>query len=377
MIKFREWIAGVFMIALPFYFEVNKYDSLRIPKLKMVVLLATFLSTYFIATRFRYNLAFAYLVLGICVVFHGLSIIGAYYYLWATAAIVTSYLLLNLKNVERFIYLLSVSGVLNALYGYIQMANLDFVFKFRTNGDYFTPIGFLGQQTLYGPFLSACALACLFGRKYVWFLFCLPPIYFTRSSFTYAAFLAGLLVYIFFHLGVKKFVLSTLILVLIPISMIIYGKDEFSLLNDQGRFKEWSKIYNAAVEKPIWGWGPGTFKVIYHKKFQTIESKKKHGNYLEAHNDYLELFFEFGLIGVLTVLILIVDFFRELYRKRNDRFVMACGAIFILFLINAIGSFPFKLAPQGLLALWCWVIVVTKDNVLAREGKWEQKIYLH
>ncbi|MGI9534594.1 MAG: O-antigen ligase family protein [Thermodesulfobacteriota bacterium] len=105
-----------------------------------------------------------------------------------------------------------------------------------------------------------------------------------------------------------------------------------------GRTHIWSDSIRIFLDFPIFGTGLDTFKYIY-AKYKTIEIASSI-NF--AHNDYLQLLVETGIIGFLLVLILLYKFIKYsiekigLYSKKGDfcaadgRLGGLCGIISIL-----------------------------------------------
>jgi O-antigen ligase len=76
-------------------------------------------------------------------------------------------------------------------------------------------------------------------------------------------------------------------------------------------------------KKPVLGWGLGTFPVVY-PQFRTFYT-----NFFvnEAHNDYLQLLVEMGLLGFATMLWFLVTLFTRAIRKMKDWTSEISGAV--------------------------------------------------
>lgn len=74
------------------------------------------------------------------------------------------------------------------------------------------------------------------------------------------------------------------------------------------RFNRWSAAIRMANEKPVFGWGPGTYQFNYapfqNPAYKTIITTNA-GTGGNAHSEYLGPFAESGFIGMFSVLILI------------------------------------------------------------------------
>ena len=107
------------------------------------------------------------------------------------------------------------------------------------------------------------------------------------------------------------------------------------------------------------GWGAGSYRYVfpgYQVRFPAImTSKDNHKRLLfeHAHNDYLELLAEFGIVGGIILAAGLVYYFVALARLR----VWRNQAVSILFLgcivTGAHAAFDFPLANPAILTTWC------------------------
>jgi hypothetical protein len=77
-----------------------------------------------------------------------------------------------------------------------------------------------------------------------------------------------------------------------------------------GRWELFQKTFKMIAEKPIWGWGLGTFRKEHQTRLPAFPSHR-------VHNDILEILFEVGIVG----LALVTYFFYTL--SWNDQFLSA------------------------------------------------------
>ena len=77
------------------------------------------------------------------------------------------------------------------------------------------------------------------------------------------------------------------------------------------------------AKKPVLGWGLGTFPTVY-PQFRTFYT-----NFFvnEAHNDYLQLLVEMGLLGFATMLWLVITAYRRALRKMSNWTGEISGAV--------------------------------------------------
>ena len=75
------------------------------------------------------------------------------------------------------------------------------------------------------------------------------------------------------------------------------------------RINRWRSAFRMFNERPFWGWGPGTYQFVYapfqHSQEKTIISTNA-GDMGNAHSEYIGPLSESGVIGMLSVLLLVV-----------------------------------------------------------------------
>ena len=103
---------------------------------------------------------------------------------------------------------------------------------------------------------------------------------------------------------------------------------------------------------PLWGYGFGNFLVYFpfipqQQNFNYINEKFTH-----AHNDLIETpVFELGVIGLISLLLLFINFFREfIVHKKNKELIMIFTCI-LAYLLNALGNFLSQIAVSGMLLM--------------------------
>jgi putative inorganic carbon (hco3(-)) transporter len=86
-------------------------------------------------------------------------------------------------------------------------------------------------------------------------------------------------------------------------------------------------------DKPVFGWGLGTFPVIY-PQYRTFYT-----NFFvnEAHNDYLQLLCEMGLLGFGTMLWLVIVLYRSALRKIRNWTSDVSGAVTLACILGCTG----------------------------------------
>ena len=135
---------------------------------------------------------------------------------------------------------------------------------------------------------------------------------------------------------------------------------------DEGRVKSAEVAMRAVTAKPWFGYGPGTFKVVF-PNFRT-EADEIPGFWKYAHHDYLQSLMDWGVLGVLGWSLLVVGGLWNgrpvgLARHRSSSDPMeqlrledwcwrrslwlSAGAV----LVHALGDFPLQILSIQMLTL--------------------------
>jgi O-antigen ligase len=134
-------------------------------------------------------------------------------------------------------------------------------------------------------------------------------------------------------------------------------------------------------DKPVGGIGIGMYKVKFFEYRDKVLDKIPYFGVYEkaeqAHNEYLQLWAEVGTIGIIAVMWLIISYFiyaiklaiprsstagllyipSPLEREgrvsgtTNQLLIIGCMSGVVAILIDAIGSFPFHIAPSAVLSV--------------------------
>ena len=200
--------------------------------------------------------------------------------------------------------------------------------------------------------LLAVALPLLIARyRYGWLL--LPPtlihVWFSQHRSSAIALLALLI------LVPRKYLVWALVGVLLFMGGVLYvrgaGRSWSTWTGD--RVMVWTVTTAKAMQRPIVGWGPGTFN-LWRPTF--VHEQTKQGlTWTQAHNEYLQTLFDTGILGVLAFPIFAGWLLRRLWLARPWTVGLkgALASVIALALI-AFVSFPFRIgvtAVGGLITL--------------------------
>ena len=194
-------------------------------------------------------------------------------------------------------------------------------------------------------------------KKSISFLLLISILISTLFTFSRNAWL-GLLIGLALTEGVKffKFILPILISLTIPIftslgiipnkSLIEFSRTivpsifwnykfsniDISSFSNFGRVEIWAYAVNLIFDKPIWGWGSGSFPILFDLHAQNYKG--------HTHNLFLELGVGFGVITLLiflftSILLIIYSFTKKVKRiENNDYYDSAWRASFISILFS-------------------------------------------
>jgi len=153
--------------------------------------------------------------------------------------------------------------------------------------------------------------------------------------------------------------------------------------NSKGRLKIWHNTWHIIKEKPILGYGVGNHKLAIMK----VEAAQKPGYIVSdhAHNDFLEMWSELGIFGLIAYILLYLSAFwlfikTQLKRHLPDstRFASLMGAMILVSYINdALFNFPLERGDcQMYLALALALILFAYIKTYKRNETQNTKRYI-
>ncbi len=255
------------------------------------------------------------------------------------------------KDVERVLNVIFLTGLTMAFYGIIQWFNLDQFFK----GDPrpFSPsnvVGTLGNPDILSPFLAMIIPIAIYLKKYFMALLMAVVVIFSTSQVA----IGSLVVCLAFLIGTKGKRLAVTMSALLIICALILSMGYFkspsikSFVGDSGRFAVWNEAVNdlrnplpvkdgQGKKYAITGFGIGSFKYLFHSRNNRIIGV----DFFEAHNEYLELLYNSGIIGILLFLSALILFIKQCFPL--NRLTAHLLASFICIAVAAGGIFVWQL----------------------------------
>ena len=181
--------------------------------------------------------------------------------------------------------------------------------------------------------------------KWIGFLYCLWMIFILFQTYTRASVIGMAIVGIIFGIFKnRKFLIYTIAFLLLIVLVFPEFLDRF-LINEKSfssintRLITWNASINYFQQNPILGWGYGTFSTV----------NRQHGLTIQAHNDFIRIIVETGLVGFFCYLFFILNILKKLLQniknKNNEPSFLNIKyvglAIFIAYLAVSFVSNPF------------------------------------
>src|SRR5665648_506546 len=157
----------------------------------------------------------------------------------------------------------------------------------------------------------------------------------------------------------------------------------------RSRLLIWQSTINMIKDRPLFGLGLGTFP-LYYLNYQA-DFLQKNPNYFkfsgkagEAHNEYLQLGAETGIIGLLVFMLIIVIFYKTNFKlikkiKTINGKIIVIGMLsgVTVTLIHSIFSFPFHVPAVGA-AFWFTIgLAMASESIFVKKEREDDKINCH
>jgi exopolysaccharide production protein ExoQ len=92
-----------------------------------------------------------------------------------------------------------------------------------------------------------------------------------------------------------------------------------------GRLDIWSSVIDLAVTRPVWGWGWTSYWAPWVEPFRDL-ALRNGVRYLQAHNAYLDVWFQLGIVGLVVFLCLVLTTAARAWWMAIDRPQRSPGA---------------------------------------------------
>ncbi len=166
--------------------------------------------------------------------------------------------------------------------------------------------------------------------------------------------LVGLCVVLFWLFFKKRYVwFWSGVVTSVTLFTFIFIKFRDFFANNQ-RFEVWGKAFELLKGRIITGFGLGYFDALNIK----LDGMNK---YNHLHNDWYQVVFELGLVGLVLALWIVWDYFDKFRKNKTDLTIKLAG-IFLGFCILCFFSFPAHLWVMSVLALFTYAGIYAINN---------------
>ena len=314
------------------------------------------------------------------------------YFLFSTFLFLLFQYFKTQKNIKPFIKLFAVMGIFHASAALIQYFTTKSILDFSANMGWF-----LGHRNLLGSYLSATIFFSIYlfiQKKGVWKIagfagtgLSLVAILLSQSRSAWLAFLVGIGVLMSLNflkkdtktLNLKSVILPLASLLFISIGAIVLlsGSEERNSLSKRinsiikletagnesepeagsiaFRIKTWKQSLSMIGDHPITGVGSGSWKINI-PKYGRGSYQESAGiiSRAKAHNEYIHLTSENGIIGLLlfTGLVFLIGRSSSISTSANNEMYIIVAALTAIS-IDALFSFPFDRIAHLIVLAFC------------------------
>jgi O-antigen ligase/Flp pilus assembly protein TadD len=325
------------------------------------------------------------------------------------------------KHVDKILTVIFIIGGLFGIYGILQYFGIDFSF-WEGNFGRQKVSGLFGNVNFFAEYLiiplPISITFFLASRKKIFNIYLLFAIFtmgesliftFTRGSYLGFAVSLIFMFLLFLKIQGKKFIyknnkivvlivefiliiITALFIMAHPINESGINLSEFkerisiSKVSEDSSFRRriaiWKFTGLMIKDRPLLGSGIGTYKyntLKYQAEFFAQGENRSlypHGFADKAHNEYLQLWAELGIIGLGIFTWFIISYFRfglKILRKIKDEYrqgiIIGLMGVIVAILVDSLFGFPFHL-PASIILFWIVLglsVVINKDNNQIKE----------
>ena len=186
----------------------------------------------------------------------------------------------------------------------------------------FTAAGTLGSPSYVSPYLMLGIPFALYRKKSILIVPIILGIIATNSQMAIGSTIVMLMIILYFKY--KKTIISLFVIGALTagIGLAVKGSVVGNVIDDSTRFTEWQNIlvgvktpYMSKRSYPYTGRGPGAFKWTYRMSSGS--------NFAQAHNEYLEVLYDTGIIGLFLFLMSLYYIFKNTILNKRNKYLMS------------------------------------------------------
>ena len=251
----------------------------------------------------------------------------------------------NYNKPIKVLHIMAWVGLIMSVYVVFQQFGIEQFFNLRQGVTDTQPQigGTMGHPTVVSSFIAPLVIIGFIIKQWFKSLIMAIAVFISLSQVAIGSMVCGI---IFYLLSIKKyFWIVFIILSLLAIVFSFYYADNpvkvRSFIQDNARFSRWAMIYDDVMSRSkdgtrysITGFGPGSFEFMFHTQ---------HNNgYRQAHNEFMEVLYNHGFMGLLLFLMIIFNIFREGFRQRKLKLLSS----FVVMILCAGGTFTMHLGAH-------------------------------
>ena len=186
----------------------------------------------------------------------------------------------------------------------------------------FTAAGTLGSPSYVSPYLMLGIPFALYRKKSILIVPIILGIIATNSQMAIGSTIVMLMIILYFKY--KKTIISLFVIGALTagIGLAVKGSVVDNVIDDSTRFTEWQNIlvgvktpYMSKRSYPYTGRGPGAFFWTYRMSSGS--------NFAQAHNEYLEVLYDTGIIGLFLFLMSLYYIFKNTILNKRNKYLMS------------------------------------------------------
>ena len=271
---------------------------------------------------------------------------------------------LDSKLRKRILYSLGIIVFLQTAMVFLQFLKLDPVFKpvNMSTPDYFRWVGFMGSAGQSSALISILLLPVSFIS--IWFS--ILSIFVLLMSKSTVAFLGATIASFLMIIssGKRNLIIASILCMAIFTGVFLLKVDKINSFEGKHTLLARIDVWKYAIKNTLsgkvqieikdtkkevrcnrwFGYGFGNWMSIFPYIPSQGNFNWKYEKFTHAHNDFIEWFFETGIVGGLLLLLLLGKFFIDFFlsRKSTELWYYFCGMI--AYFINASGNFVSQLS---------------------------------
>ncbi|MBU0952267.1 MAG: O-antigen ligase family protein, partial [Elusimicrobia bacterium] len=277
---------------------------------------------------------------------------------------------LDSKHTETILNTILITGLIAGGYGVFQHFGYDFVnwissYTGRPSSSFGNPNFFAGYIIILIPIALTFFFKSMGFKKYLWLIlfviFTIDLIFNkTRGAWIASAVSLVYLLSVLFIKNKKLILTASIIVVLLSALLGLYEFTKYRGINLYSqspsvaeRLFKWQAAIEMIKEHPFIGTGAGNLKVnfaLYQAKVKEKTNFRLRGtSESNVHNEFLQIFAETGILGLLSFLLIFIFYFFTLLKKENnDTLSLSVSAGVLAFLVFCLTNFPLRIMPTAI-----------------------------